>query len=108
MTDHLPDAAPTPDRAVEDVEVRGHIIDSLILPKVLDGITAAGGAFRIKDIAIGHGRSDPSFARIEVRAASEAALEAILAQIADHGAVPVHDRDARLIPVDMDGAFPEG
>ena len=37
----------------EDVEVRGHIIDSLILPKILDCITAAGGAFRIKDIAIG-------------------------------------------------------
>jgi lysine-ketoglutarate reductase/saccharopine dehydrogenase-like protein (TIGR00300 family) len=94
--------------AVEDVEVRGHIIDSLILPKVLDGITAAGGTFRIKDIAIGHGRSDPSYARIEVGAASEAALEAILAQIADHGAVPVHGRDARLVPADMDGAFPEG
>ncbi len=30
---------------VEEVEVRGHIIDSLILPKVLDLITAGGGAF---------------------------------------------------------------
>jgi lysine-ketoglutarate reductase/saccharopine dehydrogenase-like protein (TIGR00300 family) len=75
---------------------------------VLDGITAAGGNFRIKDIAIGHGRSDPSFARIEVQANSEAALEAILAQIADHGAVPIHGRDVRLMPADMDGAFPEG
>jgi len=96
------------DAAVEDVEVRGHVIDSLILPKVLDGITAAGGTFRIKDIAIGHARSDPSFARIEVHAPSEAALEAILAQIADHGAVPVHGRDARLVNADIDGAFPEG
>jgi len=94
--------------AVEDVEVRGHIIDSLILPKVLDGITAAGGQFEIKDISVGHDRTDPSFARIEVRAASEAALEAIIAQIADHGAVPVHAGDARLVEADMDGAFPEG
>jgi lysine-ketoglutarate reductase/saccharopine dehydrogenase-like protein (TIGR00300 family) len=94
--------------AVEDVEVRGHIIDSLILPKVLDGITAAGGEFTIKNVAIGHDRSDPSFARIEVRAKSEAALEAIVAQIADHGAVAVHGGDARLVEADMDGAFPEG
>ncbi|MBA3480528.1 MAG: TIGR00300 family protein [Pirellulales bacterium] len=94
--------------AVEDVEVRGHIIDSLILPKVLDGITAAGGQFLIKDIAVGHDRTDPSFARIEVRAASEAALHAIIAQIADHGAVPIHGGDARLVEADMDGAFPEG
>jgi lysine-ketoglutarate reductase/saccharopine dehydrogenase-like protein (TIGR00300 family) len=94
--------------AVEDVEVRGHIIDSLILPKVLDGITAAGGRFVIKDVAIGHDRSDPSFARIEVRAKSEDELQAIIAQIADHGAIPVHGGDARLIEADIDGAFPEG
>jgi lysine-ketoglutarate reductase/saccharopine dehydrogenase-like protein (TIGR00300 family) len=94
--------------ATEDVEVRGHIIDSLILPKVLDGITAAGGRFRIKDIAVGQNRTDPSFARIEVSAATEEALQAILAQIADHGAATVHGGDARTTPADMDGAFPEG
>jgi lysine-ketoglutarate reductase/saccharopine dehydrogenase-like protein (TIGR00300 family) len=98
----------SPYPAVEDVEVRGHIIDSLILPKVLDVITAAGGDFALKDVAIGHGRNDPSFARIEVRAVSDEALEAILAQIADHGAAPVHGGDARLVAADMDGAFPEG
>jgi lysine-ketoglutarate reductase/saccharopine dehydrogenase-like protein (TIGR00300 family) len=99
---------PAAAEAVEDVEVRGHIIDSLILPKVLDGITAAGGRFLIKDIAVGQDRTDPSFARIEVRAASDEQLQAILAQIADHGAVAVHDRDARIATADMDGAFPEG
>jgi lysine-ketoglutarate reductase/saccharopine dehydrogenase-like protein (TIGR00300 family) len=103
-----PDRGPGSGDAVEDIEVRGHIIDSLILPKVLDGITAAGGHFRIKDIAIGQDRRDPSFARIEVRAASEEALAAILAQIADHGAVPIHGGDARLAVADIDGAFPEG
>jgi lysine-ketoglutarate reductase/saccharopine dehydrogenase-like protein (TIGR00300 family) len=108
MKPSQPADQPPADAAVEDVEVRGHIIDSLILPKVLDGITATGGTFRIKDIAVGHARSDPSFARIEVRADSEPELERILAQIADHGAVPVHDRDARLVATDMDGAFPEG
>jgi lysine-ketoglutarate reductase/saccharopine dehydrogenase-like protein (TIGR00300 family) len=103
-----PDASSAALPAVEDVEVRGHIIDSLILPKVLDGITAAGGQFEIKDIAIGHDRTDPSFARIEVRAADEAALHRIIAQIADHGAIPVHGGDARFVEADMDGAFPEG
>ena len=34
----------------EDVEIRGHIIDSLILPKVLDCILNNGGTFRIKQI----------------------------------------------------------
>ncbi|MCC7085774.1 MAG: TIGR00300 family protein [Pirellulales bacterium] len=92
---------------VEDVEVRGHIIDSLILPKVLDVITACGGAFRIKKINIGHGRIDPSFALLEVQAGTQSRLDEILAQIADHGAEPTTMHDARLVDADIDGAFPE-
>ena len=34
----------------EQVELRGHIIDSLILPKVLDEILTYGGSFTIRDI----------------------------------------------------------
>ena len=45
---------------VEEVELRGHIIDSLILPRVLDLITHRGGRFRIKQIAIGQQRTDIS------------------------------------------------
>jgi lysine-ketoglutarate reductase/saccharopine dehydrogenase-like protein (TIGR00300 family) len=92
---------------VEEVEVRGHIIDSLILPKVLDLITAGGGAFRIKNISIGHGRVDPSYALLEVRADAQVRLDEILAQIADHGAVPTATHDARLVDADIEGAFPE-
>jgi lysine-ketoglutarate reductase/saccharopine dehydrogenase-like protein (TIGR00300 family) len=92
----------------EDVEIAGHIIDSLILPKVLDTITAGGGAFRIKRINVGQARSDPSYALVEVRAASADLLARILAQIVDHGAVPTTTQDCRLVSADMDGAFPEG
>ena len=53
---------------VEQVEVRGHIIDSLILPKILDAIAANGGNCRIKHITIGKLRDDPSHAVLEVRA----------------------------------------
>ena len=92
---------------IEDVEISGHIIDSLILPKILDGITAAGGSFRIKEISIGHARSDPSFALVQVRAASAERLAHILSQIRDHGAVPTVDQDCRLVPSEIDGAFPD-
>jgi lysine-ketoglutarate reductase/saccharopine dehydrogenase-like protein (TIGR00300 family) len=95
------------DGAVERVELSGHIIDSLLLPKVLDRITAAGGAFKIERIAIGQGRSDPSFALIEVHAPSAERLSQILADIADHGAVPVDTQDCRLAQADVAGAFPE-
>jgi hypothetical protein len=92
----------------EEVEIAGHIIDSLILPKVLDAITAGGGTFRIKRITVGQGRHDPSYALVEVSARSHDALAKILAQISDHGAVPTTTQDCRVVPADMDGAFPEG
>jgi lysine-ketoglutarate reductase/saccharopine dehydrogenase-like protein (TIGR00300 family) len=93
---------------VEDVEVRGHIIDSLILPKILDCISGNGGSFRIKQITIGQARNDPSRALIEVRAEDQAVLDGILAQIADHGAMPTAAQDCRLAAADIAGAFPEG
>ncbi len=93
---------------VEDVEVSGHIIDSLILPKILDTIMGLGGTFHIKQISIGHARTDESYALVEVRAATDATLQDILAQIADHGATPTTMQDCRLVDADMDGAFPEG
>jgi lysine-ketoglutarate reductase/saccharopine dehydrogenase-like protein (TIGR00300 family) len=98
----------TEDPFTEQVEITGHIIDSLILPKVLDTITANGGKFRITSIAIGQSRHDPSNALVEVRAPSKEQMQHILAQIADHGAVPTTKQDCRLEAADMDGAFPEG
>src|SRR5437870_2829424 len=92
---------------VEEIEIQGHIIDSLLLPKVLDEILTRGGSFAIKDVRIGERQSDPSHARIEVRAATPAALAEILASIHDHGAVPISSEDCRTVAADMDGAFPE-
>lgn len=92
---------------VEEVEISGHIIDSLILPKVLDCITAAGGEFTIKQITIGQGRHDASYALIDVRSDTAERLAEILSQIADHGAVATHAQDCRVEVADMGGAFPE-
>jgi lysine-ketoglutarate reductase/saccharopine dehydrogenase-like protein (TIGR00300 family) len=92
---------------VEQVEIQGHIIDSLILPKVLDEIITHGGSFEIKDIQIGQRQNDLSHALVEVRAPSAAILQEVLGAIHDHGAVPVEVQDCTIIPADMDGAFPE-
>src|SRR5438128_1014258 len=92
---------------VEEVEIQGHIIDSLILPKVLDEVLKRGGSFVIKDITVGQSQDDPSFARIVVRADSAEKLNEILDAIHDHGAVQVNPQDCEIVPADMDGAFPE-
>jgi lysine-ketoglutarate reductase/saccharopine dehydrogenase-like protein (TIGR00300 family) len=92
----------------EEVEIQGHIIDSLLLPKILDEILTQGGAYVIKDIRVGQRQSDPSYARIEVRADSPEVLRQLLDSIHDHGAVSVIASDCRTEPADIEGAFPEG
>jgi len=101
--------APThPVAFTEDVELAGHIIDSLLLPKVLDEITGLGGDYRSHEIRIGHDRRDPSYIRLTVSAPTEDCLERILVAIGQHGAVPVQHHDVRIEPADIAGAFPEG
>jgi lysine-ketoglutarate reductase/saccharopine dehydrogenase-like protein (TIGR00300 family) len=93
---------------VEHVEMTGHIVDSLLLPKVLDAILSRGGKYHIETLRLGQRQDDPSFVRIEVRADTPEKLEAILAEIHPHGAVPSQPGDCRTLPADMDGAFPDG
>lgn len=103
-----PSAASSPKPFVEDVEVSGHIIDSLLLPKILDAIMAFKGTFEIRRITVGQRRLDPSYALVQVQADTEEQLNRILNIILDHGAVPVVTHDCRLVPADVEGAFPEG
>lgn len=90
----------------EVVELRGHIIDSLILPKVLDEIVEAGAEYTIAAFDIGRRHEDPSYARLEIRA-DRAVLDRVLLELANLGAVPTEAKDANLVPADRDGAFPE-
>ena len=92
----------------EEVELAGHIIDSLLLPKVLDEIMSQGGRFEILKISVGQRRQDPSAARLLVSADSAEQLDKIVRDIGRHGAVRVDAQDAQIVPADMDGAFPEG
>lgn len=94
--------------AVETVRLQGHIIDSLILPKVLDLILWEGGDYTITGIEIGRHRQNPSWAEIEIRAANTETLETILRKLTPHGAIPVVSEDCRLVAADIAGTFPPG
>jgi lysine-ketoglutarate reductase/saccharopine dehydrogenase-like protein (TIGR00300 family) len=94
--------------ASELVEVEGHIIDSLILAKVLDVILEAGADYRLVDVDIGKTSTDPSRARLEVTAADDDSLAALLADLQVHGANRVGAADAELVPCTVDGVLPAG
>src|SRR5215212_8849084 len=91
----------------ETIELRGHIIDSLILPKVLDQILTRGATFKIEEIKIGQKRADQSFARLEVGADTDEALGELMLRLRQHGAEVVEHADAALAPAPADGVFPD-
>jgi len=70
----------------DTIELRGHIIDSLTLPKVLDQIVTRGATFNIIEFKIGQKRVDPSFARIEITAPTKAQLDELIQRLREQGA----------------------
>ena len=90
----------------ETIELRGHIIDSLILPKVLDQILTHGANFKIAEIKIGKKRADQSFARIEVSAQTSEALDELILRLRQHGAEVAKHADAQFAKAPSDGVFP--
>lgn len=91
----------------ETVILRGHIIDSLILPKVLDQILTQGGDFKIGEIKIGQNRVDQSFARIEVSAPTHELLDDLVLRLRQHGAEVIEKADVQVAPAPADGVFPK-
>jgi lysine-ketoglutarate reductase/saccharopine dehydrogenase-like protein (TIGR00300 family) len=90
----------------ETIELRGHIIDSLILPKVLDQILTHGGNFKITEVQIGRKRADQSFARIEVSTETGEALDRLILRLRQQGAEVLERANAQLAPAPADGVFP--
>ncbi len=92
----------------KEIELHGHIIDSLILPRVMDEILARRGQFNIRTIRVGKEKTDTSYARIEVSAGTAEQLDDIITHLRQHGAEVTKEADVQLEESPADGVFPEG
>jgi lysine-ketoglutarate reductase/saccharopine dehydrogenase-like protein (TIGR00300 family) len=90
------------------IVLRGHIIDSMILPQVMDMIMDLGGNFTVEELKVGQHKTDPSLCRMEVSASSVENLDRIVRQARALGATAESEQPARLEPVTQEGVFPEG
>ncbi len=86
----------------------GHIIDSMILPQVMDLVMDLGGNFTIEELKVGQHKTDTSRCRMEVVAASAEQLERIVRAARQLGATAESETPARLEKVKKEGVFPEG
>lgn len=92
----------------EMVEMDGHLVDSLLLAKVLDLILTAGAEYRTVEFRLGTTNAEMSHARIEVRAADSSALATLLSDLHVHGVNRVDPGTVQLVACDQDGVLPAG
>jgi lysine-ketoglutarate reductase/saccharopine dehydrogenase-like protein (TIGR00300 family) len=93
--------------STETIEVSGHIVDSLLLAKILDAILEAGCDYEIVDFAIGKTSLDASRARIDV-SGDDDVLGPLLDGLQVHGANRAEQHEATLVAAGLDGVLPPG
>src|SRR5579884_925995 len=92
----------------EIVELRGHIIDSYVLPQIMDEVMDRGGEFVIQQIDVGRRKDEPSYARIQISAPSQELLDLLIDRAQRIGALTEDVPQVHLEPAPADGVFPEG
>jgi len=91
----------------EEIILRGHIIDSWILPRVFDTIMDLGGEFEVSEIQVGRHKEETSFAQMHVFAEHEDQLRNIVAALQKYGAELVSEGDVQTVPSPCDGVLPD-
>jgi lysine-ketoglutarate reductase/saccharopine dehydrogenase-like protein (TIGR00300 family) len=89
------------------VEVRGHLIDSGVLSRVLDDILEYGGDYSIDRFEVGKTRVDESYARLTLKSAADDDLARIVMRLQTHGVNPTDPGQVVLRTVESDGVFPD-
>ena len=69
-----------------EIEVRGHLIDSLILTKIFDEVMDLGGEFEVLEIKIGKRKKDESYAKLRIQGKNKKHLDQILEVVYREGA----------------------
>ena len=79
-----------------EIEVRGHLIDSLVLTKIFDSVMDLDGKFEVLDIEVGKKKTDESYAKLLVQGKNKDSLEKILEVIYRYGATAKLQKSIKL------------
>ncbi|HMK93508.1 MAG TPA: hypothetical protein VK576_10955, partial [Thermoleophilia bacterium] len=76
-------------RLYEDIRIEGHLIDSLMVPQIMDDVMDLDGEFEILSFDVGRTKTEHSTAVFRIYGRDRAHLEEILTAVQEHGAVAV-------------------
>jgi len=88
--------------------LEGHIIDSMMLPKLMDLVMDLGGAFDVQELRVGQRKTDHSTCRIEVSAGDPTTLDEIVRHARELGAQVASEQPLTTEQVTTAGVYPEG
>ena len=90
----------------EIVEMRGHLIDSMILANVMNRVVDRGGRYEFLEFDVGKSPTDTSYARLRVTGRDSVHLSEILDDIHQEGAAEVSPGEATLREAPADATLP--
>lgn len=90
------------------IELHGHLIDSLLLAKVIDRIQMSGYDYEVTDLRIGPNKPDISTAQIKLSAPSDEDLQMLLDELKMHGARQIQEEEVQSLPAPAAGVAPAG
>ncbi len=90
-----------------DIEVRGHLIDSMILTKIFDVIMDLKGEFQVQEFEVGKHKKDESHAKLSIQGQSQEHLDKILEAIYREGATSKIQQEIALKQAQKDMVMPD-
>ena len=99
-------ATPLPHK--DTLEIRGHIIDSMLFTRILDQVLEAHGSYEIEQFDVGRTPVDPSYARLQICTDDPERLEELVQSLMGLGMQRLETGDVTLVPAEMDGVLPDG
>jgi lysine-ketoglutarate reductase/saccharopine dehydrogenase-like protein (TIGR00300 family) len=91
----------------QEIEVKGHLIDSLILTNIFDKVMDLKGDFQVLEFSVGKRKRDPSYARLLVRGKNQQHMHELLEAVYREGAQPISVQQAILEPAIKDMVMPD-
>jgi lysine-ketoglutarate reductase/saccharopine dehydrogenase-like protein (TIGR00300 family) len=86
----------------QEIEVKGHLIDSMILTRIFDKIMDLNGDFQVLEFNVGKKKKESSYARLLVQGGDQHHLHQILESLYREGAQPVSVQQVILEPAYKD------
>ena len=91
----------------QEIEVKGHLIDSLILTNIFDKVMDLKGNFHVLEFNVGKRKRDTSYARLLVRGKNQQHLYELLEAVYREGAQPISIQPVMLESALKDMVMPD-